>query len=349
MILVALIYLVLITTGEVLTIINPWSGLILHSLILVALLFHGAITRPTASRRFLIVLTLAPLIRILSISLPLRNFPLVFWYLIIGGLLLLAALFALRVSGLGARRIGLAVRSWPAEIGIAFLGILLGLIEYFILYPAPLIPQLTWSNFLLAAFILLVFTGVLEEFIFRGLIQEASLGVMGRGGLIYTAFLFAILHVGYLSISDVLFVFGVGLMFGLIIARTRSLLGVSLAHGLTNVTLYLVYPFLFANLVSAPVSPARPQELLSPPMEVPHFRGRYSTPTPTVIAPLAPPPAPAPPLYDHTGHVFHPIPLSATSLQSLNQIHYCSHTETNDPHCGQGSFLSRSARTPFPP
>lgn len=288
---VALIYLALISAAEVLTILNHWAGLILHSLILIALLFHGATTRQTGPRRFLIVLTLAPLIRILSISLPLRNLPLIFWYMAIGGLLFVAALFALRVTNLGARRIGLAVKSWPAEAGIASIGLLLGLMEYFILYPRPLISQLRVGEFLLAALILLVFTGILEEFIFRGLIQEASIGVLGRGGLIYTAFLFAILHIGYLSISDVLFVFGVGLMFGLFVARTRSLVGVSLAHGLTNISLYLLYPFLFAGMVSS-TTPSTPQDVLSPPMEIPHFRGRYSTPTPTPGGAFAPAPAP---------------------------------------------------------
>lgn len=345
MTIVALIYLTLITAAEVLTILNPWSGLILHSLILVALLFHGATTRPTASRRFLIVLTLAPLIRILSISLPLRNFPLVFWYLIIGGLLFVAALLALRVSGLGARRIGLTVRSWPIEIGIAFLGTLLGWIEYFILYPAPLIPQWTWGNFLLAAFILLVFTGILEEFIFRGLIQEASIGVLGRGGLIYTAFLFAILHVGYLSLSDVLFVFGVGLMFGLIIARTRSLLGISLAHGLTNITLYLVYPFLLGGLVAAPATPSAPPELLSPPLEIPHFRGQYSTPTPTIAIPPAPPPAPLLPPAGSNRQLPPVLSTSEEPSQFLIWPDSCSPTPKSDnPH-----FFCPRQQTPLPP
>jgi LysM repeat protein len=39
-------------------------------------------------------------------------------------------------------------------------------------------------------------------------------------------------------------VFVVGLLFGWLVARTRSLLGVTLAHGVTNITLYLVMPFL---------------------------------------------------------------------------------------------------------
>jgi len=45
------------------------------------------------------------------------------------------------------------------------------------------------------------------------------------------------------SLLDVLFVGVVGLFFGWVVHRTRSLLGVTLAHGLTNIILFLVMPF----------------------------------------------------------------------------------------------------------
>jgi membrane protease YdiL (CAAX protease family) len=34
------------------------------------------------------------------------------------------------------------------------------------------------------------------------------------------------------------------LAFGVIVQRTHSLLGVTLAHALTNITLFLVFPFI---------------------------------------------------------------------------------------------------------
>jgi membrane protease YdiL (CAAX protease family) len=36
----------------------------------------------------------------------------------------------------------------------------------------------------------------------------------------------------------------VGLFFGWVVQRTRSLLGVTLSHGLTNIVLFLVMPYL---------------------------------------------------------------------------------------------------------
>jgi membrane protease YdiL (CAAX protease family) len=86
-------------------------------------------------------------------------------------------------------------------------------------------------------------TGFVEELIFRGVMQRASVRAVGRFGWLYVALLFAVLHVGYRSVADVIFVFGVALMFGWVVESTRSLLGVTLAHGLTNVVLFLIMPF----------------------------------------------------------------------------------------------------------
>ena len=57
--------------------------------------------------------------------------------------------------------------------------------------------------------------------------------------------LFAIMHMGFHSVLDVLFVFGVAMFFGWVVKKTGSLLGVTLAHGLTNIMLFLVFPFFY--------------------------------------------------------------------------------------------------------
>ena len=95
------------------------------------------------------------------------------------------------------------------------------------------------------AFILAIFTGLLEEVVFRGLMQRAAGEVLGRWGMLYVAVLFAVLHFGYKSPLDVIFVLAVGIFFGWVVARTHSLLGVTISHSLTNIILFLVMPFLF--------------------------------------------------------------------------------------------------------
>jgi membrane protease YdiL (CAAX protease family)/LysM repeat protein len=290
---VGLIYLFLIGVAELLTATITESlttvrlGIILHSIILVTLILQGATTRQTSLRRLLLVLTLSPLIRILSISLPLRDRPLVDWYLIIGSLLFVGSFVTARITGISFRRMGFTWKGWPVQLAMGFVGVGLGITEYYILHPKPLLSGFDWGEFLYACFVLMVFTGLLEEFIFRGLVQEAAIEIMGRFGIFYGAVLFAVLHVGYLSVTDVLFVFAVGLLFGFIVQGTRSLLGVTVAHGMTNIVLYLVFPiFLVGASQAAPAQPSTYQEVLGPrdistPLPLgTHFPGHYVTATP---------------------------------------------------------------------
>ncbi len=57
--------------------------------------------------------------------------------------------------------------------------------------------------------------------------------------------LFTVMHLGFLSLIDVVFVFLVALFFGRVVKKTGSLLGVTLAHGATNIILHLIAPFFF--------------------------------------------------------------------------------------------------------
>ncbi|MDX9866252.1 MAG: CPBP family glutamic-type intramembrane protease, partial [Anaerolineaceae bacterium] len=127
-----------------------------------------------------------------------------------------------------------------------------GYVEYVILRPQPLVGAFTFQLIWQPALILLVFTGLLEEVIFRGLLQQSSREFIGRWGLVYAGVLFAVMHLGYRSLVDFLFVLLVALYFGQVVKHTRSILGVTLAHGLTNIGLFLVFPFLAAGSYPLP-------------------------------------------------------------------------------------------------
>ena len=83
--------------------------------------------------------------------------------------------------------------------------------------------------------------------------QQTSIEQLGKlAGILYVTLIFAILHVGYHSLLDVLFVFVIGLIFGWFVSRTGSLLGVTLSHGLTNIMFFLVIPYWLTSLGSLP-------------------------------------------------------------------------------------------------
>jgi uncharacterized protein len=67
---------------------------------------------------------------------------------------------------------------------------------------------------------------------------------VGRYAIPYVSLLYAVFHLGYHSCLNFIFAFLVGMFFGYAVLRTRSLLGVSISHGLINVSIFLIYPFL---------------------------------------------------------------------------------------------------------
>jgi membrane protease YdiL (CAAX protease family) len=239
----AVIYLGILAIAEALTtLIAPVGGLVLYGVLLTLLIAHTALIWGHPSARLILTLVFAPLIRMTSLFLPLTNFPMVYWYFIVSVPLFAAAAATLRTIGFSRKDIGLRIKKLPIQILVILTGLSLGYIEYRILQPATaLVQEFNFGALWLPALILMICTGFAEELIFRGMMQKAATEQLGV--ILYVAALFAVLHMGYQSIADVIFVFAAALFFGLVTSHTGSIIGVSIAHGLTNITLYLAMPF----------------------------------------------------------------------------------------------------------
>ena len=232
----ALAYLLAITIAEVITITNePVWGVVCHIIILAAIILHSALSRKQTQQQLLLSLMLVPLIRIISLAMPLADVPKIWWYPIIYTPLLVATIMVVRVLNLRAEQVGFKLRLIPVQLVVALSGLVFGVVEYLILKPEPLVVELTWQGIWLPALILLVCTGFVEEFIFRGVLQHTVQGVFGLWGIVYISLIFAILHIGFLSWIDGIFVFAVALFFGWVVKKTGSLLGVTLSHGIANI------------------------------------------------------------------------------------------------------------------
>ena len=92
----AILYLVAITGAEMVNSYDSLLGLIFHIFILVALIVHSALVADSPNYKLLLALSLAPLTRILSLSMPLTQFPPIYWYSIIYPVLLVAAWTTMR-------------------------------------------------------------------------------------------------------------------------------------------------------------------------------------------------------------------------------------------------------------
>jgi membrane protease YdiL (CAAX protease family) len=247
-----ILYLASVFAAEVLILFYvPIYSLVFHSAILVFLLGLSAVhhTRKPASYLYR-SLTLASLIRILSLSLPLHYFPRFSWYLIASLPVLIAAYMLLRALNLNLSSIGFTLNKPLTQAGIALTGILFGAIEYLILQPESLATNFAILESLILAIVLILSTGFVEELVFRGILQNAALTVFTeRVSVLGISIIFAILHIGWLSLLDVIFVFIIGLFFSYVVLKTKSIIGVSLSHGITNVFLFIVMPSLGSLIV----------------------------------------------------------------------------------------------------
>jgi len=189
-------------------------------------------------------LSLVPLIRLMSLSVPLAPFKLIYWYMIIGAPLLVAFYITLRLIGFNFAKIGFVRQNLALQVLIGLSGVGLGYLEYLILRPAPLADAFRFEALWLPIIILTIYTGLLEELIFRGLLQTTAVARLGSLAIVYVSLIFAVMHLGYQSVLDFIFVFVVALFFGWIVYWKKSIIGVIIAHSLTNIFLFLIFPFL---------------------------------------------------------------------------------------------------------
>lgn len=256
------LYLAALAIGEILvTFVSPLWVFVIHTCLIAALSVHVFLlergrtrssriwdrVKPTPMSGLLLALLMAPLIRLISLTLPLGQIAPAQRYLAAGIPMAVAALVTARSLGLGRREIGLRWRAAPFQLAAVIVSVGLGFIEYSILAPdalggLPLTPSTIWPALSVGAS-----TGIPEEIMFRGVMQPLAILSLGSVGLPYVAAVFAALHIGYQSLVDLLLVFGVGLFYGWVALRSSSIIGVAIGHGMANIVLFFVAPNLFGG------------------------------------------------------------------------------------------------------
>jgi membrane protease YdiL (CAAX protease family) len=250
--LIALVaYLALLTIGELaVSFGNPLLVFPLHGGIVGLAALHVAVLEGRSEREagrhpltpFLLAFIVVALIRIISYTLPLAAIEPAYRYLAAGVPMALGALLVARAAGYSMRDVGLAWRMWRLQAIVIVASMGLGFIEFAILRPAPIGPFPWAAAGVIPAVVVGIATGLPEELVFRGVLQTATRPILGRLNWIYVSLVFAVLHIGYQSAPDLAFVFGVGLLYGWVFERSRSIVGVSIGHGLANVILFFVAP-----------------------------------------------------------------------------------------------------------
>jgi len=244
---VILIPIVLIIVAELLLYAGQTkAGITLHVVIVLALSLSMGWLQDSHVPASFQVLILLPLLRLLNISMPVFSETTLYLYVYIYTPMFLAVYFLMRQETLALfkRKISLedtvkyVFLSFPVAFGIAY-----G--EYHLIDAGNLVPDLSFVSILKIFIIMTLFVGLVEELVFRSFLQtrlEESFG--DYAGLFLAALLFGIMHSGYGTLYEMIFVAFAGLVLGYMYQRTRSLFLVSLTHGLTNTFLFALLPLL---------------------------------------------------------------------------------------------------------
>ena len=119
-------------------------------------------------------------------------------------------------------------------------GTLVGLAEYYVLAPEPVIAGANLYRTLIYAVIVTgVMVAIAEELLFRGLLQGSLERVIPSWQAIGIAsVMFGLMHIGWMNPLEVLLAYGAGVVFGYMALKMNSLVAPMVAHGFGNVYLY---------------------------------------------------------------------------------------------------------------
>jgi len=239
--LIAFVYLIAFGIAEFLVYnVSPVGGIVLYFATLTGIIVSSTFDPNKDRRRLWLSLGLGPLIRIVSIVMPVIQISAIYWYFIISLPIFLGIYTVSHYLHYTLDDIGLNSHNPLIQLFTAITGIGLGVIDYYIVKSAPL-AQGSIVQLIFPAIVLIVFNGIVEELAFRGVMQKTAI-LLGSWGWIFVAAIYAVLQIGYGSILQIFFIFAVAIYFGFVVKKTNSILGVSLAHGLMSIMVFLVMP-----------------------------------------------------------------------------------------------------------
>ena len=219
---------------------NTKAAMIIHAFNLILIIALNIYI----NNRIYPILLMLPLFRLLNVAMPVFFNLTLYSYSLVYAPMFVPIYFIMKNGLLSRAEAGITSKGFWFYLPLAMtVGFALGWGENSVLGSGPLVPDSSLKSILTLALIMICFVGFVEEFVFRSALQtvmEEHLG--GAMGLTIASIIFGFMHSGYHLTLELLYVSFAGLVFGLLFWLTRSLPVISVAHGITNISLFMVAP-----------------------------------------------------------------------------------------------------------
>lgn len=194
-------------------------------------------------------LALVALARVVGFGLPLRDGSRATGTIAVAVLIGFAAAWAAPRLGVPLRA-RIALRPSPAQARAAAAGLVLGLAAY-VVGARPLWTPGAAGSRVAVALVAVGAASVVEELLFRGVVQATLQRAAGRAGLLAASALFAATYLGLGPAALVMVVALTGLVFAVIVARTGNLTGAFAGHALFALGAGAFWPVLLGRRYTA--------------------------------------------------------------------------------------------------
>ena len=223
---------------------------IVYTLLLLTLSFSTAVTKKQEIRKIHQAFLLLPIFRLVNLSMPIFFKVNLYSFIFIYAPLAMSVIIATaHQDSMFEKKRDTLKKMWIYLPFSIIAGLAFGEAEYLLIGSRALIPDLSQVNVLSLILIMVFIVALVEELIFRAVLQTRLAEFLGpAGGIFLASLLFGIMHSSYGTYYEMAYTFLVGCFLGYSFYKTRSLPFVILIHGSINVFLFGIIPFLGPGL-----------------------------------------------------------------------------------------------------
>ncbi|HWR66923.1 MAG TPA: CPBP family intramembrane glutamic endopeptidase [Bellilinea sp.] len=247
-----LAYVVAIAAVELQTVwLEPKTGTFYHGLLVLIMLHHYLLARDDPDRKKLLLLAVIPLLRVISMAMPVGLIPPLYRYPMVGIPVIISIGIVLRETAIPWSKIGL---QWPSfrtsdqiweNILIAMSGIPLGLMGYYFADPIPLVTEFHWGEVIASILVVILYIAILEEVVFRGMLLNTLKNTFGQFGILMASILYTLLFASYPSIEGIILMGFSSLLYSWHVLESRSILAATISHTFMIVGMLIIWPIVF--------------------------------------------------------------------------------------------------------